>query len=110
MLRSTLLLTVVCWGGWAWSEEVQPRGIPYRPDPPPAIDGRLDDWRQTPVWQTIERREQVIYGAARWTSLTDLSAKIHLAWREECLYWRPRRPTTFTGSRAAARPCFAAIM
>ena len=86
MLRSTLLLTVVCWGGWAWSEEVQPRGIPYRPDPPPAIDGRLDDWRQTPVWQTIERREQVIYGAARWTSLTDLSAKIHLAWREECLY------------------------
>ena len=38
----------ILWGGLAaaaaLAEETQVRGIPYKPDPPPAIDGRLEEW------------------------------------------------------------------
>ena len=45
-------LSVILWGGLfagaAPAEELQLRGIPYKPDPPPAIDGRLEEWENVP--------------------------------------------------------------
>jgi hypothetical protein len=48
---------------------------------PPKIDGYLDDWslNRYPV-------EQVVYGAANWTDLADLSAKLMVAWDNTALY------------------------
>ncbi len=43
-------------------------GIPYKPDPPPAIDGRLDEWENVPNAYTIQTREQVAYGGKAWKS------------------------------------------
>ena len=61
-------------------------GIPYKPDPPPAIDGRLDEWENVPNAYTIRTREQVAHGEKAWKSPEDLSAKVWLAWRGEYLY------------------------
>jgi hypothetical protein len=61
-------------------------GIPYKPDPPPAIDGRLDEWENVPNAYTIQTREQVAYGGKAWKSAQDLSAKVWLAWRGDYLY------------------------
>jgi hypothetical protein len=59
--------------------------IPYKPDPPVSMDGILNEWAKVPVYQ-LNREEQVIYGKDKWGSTNDLSAKVWLAWREECLY------------------------
>lgn len=61
-------------------------GVPYKPDPPPAIDGQTDDWSTVPGAFDIALREQVVIGAAAWTSAQDLSARVRLAWRDEHLY------------------------
>ena len=61
-------------------------GIPYKPDPPPAIDGRLDEWENVPNAYLIQTREQVGHGGKAWKSPQDLSAKVWLAWRGEYLY------------------------
>jgi hypothetical protein len=61
-------------------------GIPYKPDPPPAIDGRLDEWENVPNSYLIQTREQVAHGGKAWKSPQDLSAKVWLAWRGEYLY------------------------
>ncbi len=50
------------------------RGIPYKPDPPPAIDGRLDEWQNIPNAYTIQTREQVAKGRKIWKSAQDLRA------------------------------------
>jgi hypothetical protein len=61
-------------------------GVPYKPDPPPAIDGQLDDWSAVPGATAITRREQAVYGAPAWRSPQDLSGKVWLAWRDDFLY------------------------
>jgi hypothetical protein len=80
----------VLWGvvvaSSAWAEEAQLHGIPYKPDPPPAIDGRLEEWEGVPNASLIRTKEQVVYGGKAWTSPQDLSAKVWLAWRDEYLY------------------------
>lgn len=68
------------------AENPSPFGIPYKPDPPPAIDGQLDDWKSMPGEWTVNRKEQVIYGQGKWKSPQDLCARIKLAWREDYLY------------------------
>lgn len=60
-------------------------GIPYKPDPPPAIDGQLDDWAQVPCL-AFDRPEQVVYGRARWRSPEDLGGRVWIAWRHDHLY------------------------
>jgi hypothetical protein len=72
--------------GAALAEETHLRGIPYKPDPPPAIDGRLEEWENVPGACILDRKAQVVHGAAAWRSPRDLSAKVWLAWREEYLY------------------------
>ena len=48
----------------------EPRCIPYKPDPPIAVDGDLGDWATVPnTW-----------------SLGD-AVTVHAAWREECLFF-----------------------
>jgi len=70
----------------AAGDDVSYSGIPYKPDPPPAIDGQLDEWSTVPGTIEIHRRDQAVYGAAAWQSPRDLSAKAWLAWRGEHLY------------------------
>jgi hypothetical protein len=71
----------------AVSAEPALHGIPYKPDPPPAIDGRLDEWENVPNACTIQTRQQVARGRDAWKSAQDLSAKVWLAWRGEYLYF-----------------------
>ncbi len=64
---------------WAWFAVVlalsglaaaEPRCIPYKPDPPIAIDGDLGDWATVPsAWQLGD------------------AGTAHVAWREECLFF-----------------------
>jgi hypothetical protein len=58
----------------------------YRPDPPPALDGNVDEWRQGPPPLVLDRREQVTFGATAWKSPADCSARVWLAWRADGLY------------------------
>jgi hypothetical protein len=61
-------------------------GIPFKPDPPPAVDGQLEEWGNVPGEMLLSRREQATWGGARWKSTSDLSAKVWLAWRQDMLY------------------------
>ena len=85
ILVSSMLSAFVITSAMAGAEPVL-HGIPYKPDPPPAIDGRLDEWENVPNAYTIRTREQVAYGGKAWKSAQDLSAKVWLAWRGEYLY------------------------
>jgi hypothetical protein len=61
-------------------------GIPMKPDPPPAVDGQLEDWANVPGALTINRAEQATWGGGAWKSPADLSAKVWIAWRQDMLY------------------------
>lgn len=63
-----------------------PYGIPFKPDPPIAIDGDLGDWRTVPNALTLDDAAHVTYGAGAWTNTDDLSGTVRLAWRTECLF------------------------
>ncbi|NUQ64119.1 MAG: hypothetical protein HUU20_16720 [Pirellulales bacterium] len=67
-------------------QEIRIHGVPYRPDPPPAIDGRLDEWKAVPNRLDLSGKEHATYSPQRWRSPDDLSARVWLAWREEYLY------------------------
>ena len=82
---SIIILSVVMVSAAA-SAEPALHGIPYKPDPPPAVDGRLDEWENVPNACVIQTREQVAHGRKAWKSAQDLSAKVWLAWRGEYLY------------------------
>jgi len=85
ILVSSVLSVFVIVGTGAGAEPVL-HGIPYKPDPPPAIDGRLDEWENVPNAYLIQSREQVVRGGKAWKSPRDLSARVWLAWRGEYLY------------------------
>ncbi|HPA17925.1 MAG TPA: sugar-binding protein [Verrucomicrobiae bacterium] len=61
-------------------------GIPFKPDPPPAVDGQLEEWTSVPGALVLNRAEQATWGSAHWKSPDDLSAKVWLAWRQDMLY------------------------
>jgi len=61
-------------------------GVPMKPDPPPAVDGQLEEWANIPGTMLLNRREQATWGGANWKSPGDLSAKVWLAWRQDMLY------------------------
>ena len=61
-------------------------GIPMKPDPPPAVDGQLEDWTNVPGALVLNRAEQATWGGAHWKSPSDLSAKVWIAWRQDMLY------------------------
>ncbi len=86
MIVSLVSIVGLAMVGAAASVEPAPHGIPYKPDPPPAIDGRLDEWENVPNACVIQTREQVAHGRKAWKSAQDLSAKVWLAWRGEYLY------------------------
>ncbi|MBN2308286.1 MAG: hypothetical protein JXR94_04910, partial [Candidatus Hydrogenedentes bacterium] len=85
MNRFTLCL-VVCCAVQAGSPADEVLGIPYKPDPPLAVDGDLADWREVPNAMALTSPEQVVWGAANWESPEDLSATVRTAWRGECLF------------------------
>ncbi len=61
-------------------------GIPFRPDPPFALDGDLQDWNRVPNALVLDRAAQVVWGPSEWTSPKDFSGTVWLAWRQEHLY------------------------
>ena len=65
---------------------VEPLAIPFKPDPPPAVDDELREWASVPNALKLNRAEQVVYGRGKWTSPDDLSATVWLAWRGEYLF------------------------
>ncbi len=67
-LTTVLLLVMSCAG--AEQDLKGPRCIPYKPDPPIAIDGDLGDWGTVPN---------------AWPLGTEATA--HAAWREECVFF-----------------------
>lgn len=90
---STAILTALCVHPSAWSlqgalmgAQDAPRGIPLKPDPPPAIDGDLAEWSGVPNALTLQQADQVVHGRDKWSSPTDLSATVWLAWRNEYLF------------------------
>ena len=70
----------------AGAEAVPVHGIAYKPDPPPAVDGRLDEWEAVPNLLSLAGREHVAYAPQNWRSPQDLSARVWMAWREDYLY------------------------
>lgn len=62
-------------------------GIPMKPDPPPAVDGHIEDWNNVPGALLLNRREQATWGGAHWKSPADLSARVWIAWRQDMLYF-----------------------
>jgi len=79
---AALSVVAVC----AAAEDAAVYGIPFKPDPPPAIDGRLDEWESVPKVRTATTKEHCAYGQPKWASAADLSARVWLAWRGEYLY------------------------
>ena len=66
------MLVVLLVSSWALAEQGgnAPRCIPYKPDPPIAVDGELGDWATVPnAWPQ---------GA---------EAAMHAAWRDECVFF-----------------------
>jgi hypothetical protein len=70
----------------ARAQTAKPIPIPLKPDPPLTIDGDLGDWNAVPDAIEINTKEHATYGGANWKSAQDLSATVHLAWRQETLY------------------------
>lgn len=60
--------------------------IPLKPDPPPALDGQLEEWANVPGALLLNRAAQATWGTGAWKSASDLSAKVWLAWRQDMLY------------------------
>lgn len=60
--------------------------IPLKPDPPPALDGQLEEWANVPRTLVLDRAEQATWGGSAWKSASDLSAKVWIAWRQDMLY------------------------
>ncbi len=63
-----------------------PIPIPFKPDPPPAINGDLDEWEAIAPTFILDNAEQIVTGEKGWASKADLSARVWLAWRQEHLY------------------------
>jgi hypothetical protein len=63
-----------------------PTPIPFKPDPPPAIDGDLGEWQNSAPTFVLDRADQSVAGEKGWKSKDDLSARVWLAWRQEDLY------------------------
>jgi hypothetical protein len=82
-LAVSILLLIAAAVGFA-DEEICV--VPYKPDPPIAVDGSLQDWAEVPGAITVRGAEHATYGAGNWTGDDDLSGLIHLAWRYEGLY------------------------
>ncbi len=61
-------------------------GIPYKPDPPFALDGDLGDWASVPNAFVFRRPAQVVWGRGAWTGPADLSGRGWIAWRRDHLY------------------------
>ena len=58
-----------------------------KPDPPPAVDGQLEEWTNVPGALLLNRAEQATWGGGAWKSPADLSAKVWIAWRQDMLYF-----------------------
>ncbi|MBM3999992.1 MAG: hypothetical protein FJ297_10720 [Planctomycetes bacterium] len=69
----------------AQGEEPPAMGIPLRPDPPPALDGDVEEWRGRKGAIIVNRAEQVTFGTG-WRSPSDCGGAIWVAWRADGLY------------------------
>ncbi len=86
LMTALALLTLLLAADGVRAQEPEAFGVPYKPDPPPAIDGRLDEWEPIPNARKVDTREQAVWSGQKWAGPQDLSAKVWLAWRQEYLY------------------------
>jgi hypothetical protein len=84
--RNLLVAFAICLSLTAPAADEPVRGIPLKPDPPFAVDGDLAEWSTVPGAIALDRAEQVVWGGGSWTSPTDLSATVQVAWRQEFLF------------------------
>ncbi|OHE75205.1 MAG: hypothetical protein A2107_08635 [Verrucomicrobia bacterium GWF2_62_7] len=61
-------------------------GVLMKPDPPPAVDGQLEEWTNVPGALLLNRAEQATWGGGAWKSSAGLSAKVWLAWWQDMFY------------------------
>jgi len=73
---------------WCCIGAAQPTSlvIPRIPDPPPVIDGRLEEWQMRPMRLTYDDPNQVVYGKTTWTDAKDLSGWATFGWDSRYLY------------------------
>jgi hypothetical protein len=58
---------------------------PLKPDPPPVVDGELNEWQNVPG--TIEiTPAQVRWGKPKWKDEDDLGGTFHMCWDQNYLY------------------------
>jgi cellulose/xylan binding protein with CBM9 domain len=86
MFKTIILLAVLFHSLTGLCEEILK--IPYRPDPPISIDGKLEEWSSVPFLKKMNSKKQVIFLAEgrKWNSAKDLSGEIRLSWRPEGLF------------------------
>ncbi|MBN1346585.1 MAG: hypothetical protein JXQ73_28100 [Phycisphaerae bacterium] len=60
--------------------------VPLIPDPPPVVDGRLDEWQMRPLKRTYRNPAQVVWGKQCWTGPADLSGWATFGWDNRYLY------------------------
>lgn len=58
---------------------------PLKADPPPAIDGSLAEWYQSPAGFQL-KEENITYGKEKWQGPSDLSSTLWLYWDKNYLY------------------------
>lgn len=86
MKHILLLLTGLLLAPLVPLHAAEPLALPLVPDPPPAVDGQLEDWANVPGAMLLNRAEQATWGGSAWKSANDLSAKVWVAWRQDTLY------------------------
>ena len=60
--------------------------IPLLPDPPPALDGQLDEWSARGKSWGLEKGDAVVWGKDNWTGPEDLTGTVWLGWDRDNLY------------------------
>src|SRR5688572_16439047 len=62
------LLLLLAMGATVQAFDAGPFVIPLKSDPPPAVDGQLNEWINRPGVLMLDRREQVTLGNQVWKS------------------------------------------
>jgi hypothetical protein len=84
-MRSSCLLLTLLLVAPLFAQQAVPV-IPLKPDPPIAIDGDLKEWAGVPNAISAVGKEHATYIPSKWQGDADLSAGVHIAWRQEGLY------------------------
>ena len=86
MYRTVLLTCLAIASALLGAADDAIKGVPFKPDPPFAIDGDLGDWADVPHVHAMKDAAHVVWGRGAWTAPSDLSGTARLAWRYDNLF------------------------